>query len=129
MKRKIGQHTNDELERSVVAACVDLGSVGTAAGFEMWELLFPSVEAVDIGPLFCKAWDRLCNFARSNCAADMPETDADEDGGTELCEIDLVVRGGGSTPSVRDSIDDKAVEEDNVARTLDIFNGAVGVDV
>lgn len=59
----------------------------------------------------------------------MPETDADKDGGIELCEIDLVVRGGGSTPSVRDSIDDKAVEEDNVARTLDIFNGAVDVDV
>ena len=58
----------------------------------------------------------------------MPETDADEDPGTELCEIDLVVRGGGSPPSARDSIDDKAVEEDNVARTLDIFNGAVDVD-
>lgn len=42
--------------------------------------------------------------------------------------MELVVRGGGSLPSVRDRIDDKAVEEDNVARALDIFNGAPDVD-
>jgi hypothetical protein len=47
----------------------------------------------------------------------------------DSAEIEFAVRCGGSAPSVRDSIDDKAVEEDNVARALDIFNGAFGVDV
>jgi len=50
MKRKIRQHTSDELERSVVIGCVDLGSVGTAVGLGVRGLLFPSVEAADIGP-------------------------------------------------------------------------------
>lgn len=112
----------------MIIGCVGLGSVGTAAGFWVWGLVFPSVGAPDIVPWFCKAWDKLCNFARSNCVADTPKAGADTDAGDGLCGIELVVRGGGSTPSVRDRIDDRAVEEDSVARALDIFSGAADVD-
>ena len=128
MMQIIGQHTNDELERSPVIGWVDLRSSGTT-GFGIWGLLLSSVEGAGIVPWPCKAWDKLCNFPRSNCAEDMPKAGADTDAGTGLCGIELAVRGGGSTPSARDSIDDKAVEEDNVARKPDIFNGAEDVDV
>lgn len=128
MKQRIGQHTKDELERSVVVGCVGLGSVGTAACFWAWGLILPSVEALVIVPWLCKAWDKLCSFARSNCVAETPKAGVDIDAGDGLCGIELVVRGGGSTPSGRDRIDEKAAEEDNVARALDIFSGAVDVD-
>ena len=59
----------------------------------------------------------------------MPTADADTGAGTGLCDMEFVVRCGGSAPSVRDKIDEKAVEEDNVAKALDIFNGAFGLDV
>jgi hypothetical protein len=126
-KQRVEQHTDVEFERPAIIGWVTLGSVGTTVGLGIWGLLMLSVEVADIVPWLCKAWDKLCNFARSNCVADTPGIDADTDDGTG--EIELVVRGVGSTPSVRDSIDDRAVEEDNVARTLDIFNGAVDVDV
>jgi hypothetical protein len=129
MIQTIGRHTSDELECRAAIGCVDLGSVGKTACLEIRVLLLPSVEVADIVPWFCKAWDKLCNFARSNCEVDTPKIDADTDPRTGLCEGELGVRSGGSTPSVRDSIDEKAVEEDNAARALDIFNGAVDADV
>ena len=89
----------------------------------------PLVGAAEVVPWFCKAWDKLCNFARSNCVADMPKADADVGAGAGLCDMESVVRCGGSAPSVRDKIDDKAVEKDKVARALDIFNGPFGLDV
>jgi len=128
-KQKIEQHTNDELERSVTIGCIDLGSVGTATGLGFLGLLLPLVEAAGIVPWPCKACDKLCNLAKLNCVADMPKTDAGTGAGVGLCEIEFVVRCGGSGPSVRDSIDEKAVEDDNVAKALDIFNGAFDVDV
>ena len=47
---------------------------------------------------------------------------------TGLREIEFGVRCGGSAPSVRDRIDDRAVEEDSVAKALDIFDGAFDLD-
>ena len=129
MKQRIGQHTNDELERSAAIGCDGLGSVGTTAGFGVWDLLLPLVGAAEIVPWSCKAWDKLRNFARSNCVADMPEADADTGAGVGLCEMDFGVRCGGSAPSGRDKIDEKAVEEDNVAKALVIFNGGFDLDV
>ena len=128
MKQRVEQHTNDELDRSATIGCVDLGSADTTAGLRIRELLLPLVEAAEIVPWFCKACDKLCNLARSNCVADTPVSDT-AGAGAGPCEIEFVVRCGGSVPSVRDKIDDKAVEEDKVARALDIFNGAFGLDV
>ena len=59
----------------------------------------------------------------------MSRVDAETGAGAGLWEIDFVARCGFSVPSVRDRIEDKAVEEDRVARALDIFNGAFGVGV
>jgi hypothetical protein len=84
---------------------------------------------VDIDPWLCKAWDKLCNFARSNWVAGVPKTDADAGVGAGLREIGSAVRCKFSAPSVRDSIEEKAVEEDRVARALDIFNGPLDVGV
>ena len=59
----------------------------------------------------------------------MPKPDADAGASMGLRGAEFVVRSGGSAPSVRDKIDEKAEEEDNVARALDIFNGAFDLDV
>lgn len=61
--------------------------------------------------------------------ADALELDAGTGAGAGLCEIEFVARCGISAPSVRNSIEDKAVEEDRVARALDIFSGAFDVEV
>lgn len=120
---------NDEPERSGGIRWVCLGSVVKAAGLGGWALPLSLVGAADVGPRFCKAWDKLCNFAKSNCAADTPEADAGTGVGAGLWEIGFVSRCGFSAPSVRNSIEDKTVEEDRVARALDIFDGGADVGV
>lgn len=130
MKWRIGGHTSDELERSGAIGWVGLDSVDTP-GLGMWPLLLPLVEGPDIDPWLCKACDKLCNFARSSCIADTPmlDSDAGANAGAGLWEIEFVARWACSTPSVRDSIEDKTVEDDRVARALDIFNGAFDAGV
>ena len=129
MKQRVRRRTSDELERSATVGCAGLGSTVKTAGFEVCAFPLLLVGVVGIVPWFCKAWDKLCNFARSNCAEDMSRVDAETGAGAGLWEIEFVVRCGFSAPSVRDNIEDKAVEEDKVARALVIFNGAFDVGV
>jgi hypothetical protein len=61
--------------------------------------------------------------------ADAPKVGFGAGARVGLCEIEFVARCEFSGPSVRDSIEDKAVEEDKVARALDNFSGACGAGV